>query len=241
MNGKLLTAHTRMAGMTALGGAVIMLGGAVLYFSSGLDLWAALANQDMASYLVAAGEFKGQLIANLSLWILGVLLLGMAISSMGTLGTQQSPWTQAARVCAQTAVPLALIAFIAMMSLLVQIVPEASATAVALAEVIGWISVRADDLATALLIGFAPLFIAFAGRNQWVPSWLVGWAYLAGGIGVLSLVALYIPVLSGLGFLIVPVGIGWMLAAGITLLRRSNAASESNKVNTLAPAKGKTT
>jgi len=241
MDGKLLTDHARMAGMTALGGAIIMLIGAILYFSSGVDLWAALANQDMASYLVAAEKFKGQLIANLSLWILGVLLLGMAISSMGTLGKQQSPWVQAARVCAQTAVPLAIISFIAMMSLLVQIAPEASATTIALAEVIGWIGVRADDLATVLIIGFAPLFIAFAGRNEWAPSWLVGWAYLAGVIGVLSLVVLYIPVLSGLSLLIVPVGIGWMLAAGVTLLRRSSPASESNKGNALSPAQGKTT
>ena len=214
------TAYARLGGLAALGGAVIMLIGAALYFSSGTDLWSALDSGDMGGYLAAVGGVKAQLVANLSFWIVGVLLLGTAVNALVNLSEQRQALAQVARVCALTAVPLAIVSFIAMMSLVVQIAPDTSATAVAIAEVVGWIGARADDLATALIVGFAPLFISMAGHGEWLPTWLARWGYLAGLIGMLSLVVLYIRPLSELGFLIVPVGIGWMLAAGIVLLRR---------------------
>jgi hypothetical protein len=80
-----------------------------------------------------------------------------------------------------------------MMSLIVQIAPDSSATAVAIADVVGWIAARADDLATALIIGFSPLFLALAGQGDWLPTWLARWGYLAGAMGLLSLVGLYVP------------------------------------------------
>jgi len=45
-------------------------------------------------------------------------------------------------------------------------------------------------------------------------------AGLVGAVGLFSLFVLYIPGLAALGFIILPVGMGWMLAAGVTLLRR---------------------
>jgi len=213
--------HTAQLGAyTALGGTVIMLIGAALWGTSGTDLWAALDSGDMAGYLATAGAVKGQLVANLTVWIVGVLVLGAAGRALVQLCTRRRSLALAALVCISTAVPLVVVSYIAMMVLVVQIAPDTSETSVAIANVVGWIGIRADDLATALIIGFAPLFISLAGHREWLPAWLARWGYLAGLIGLLSLVVLYIPPLSDLGFLIVPVGIGWMLAAGIVLLRR---------------------
>lgn len=214
------TTYTRLGGLTALGGAIIMLIGAVLQFSSGTDLWAALAGGDMAGYLAGVNGVKAQLVANLTFWIVGVLLLGTAVNYLVNLCTQRQPLAQVARVCTGTGVPLAIISFIAMLALVVQIAPDTSATSVAIANMVGWIGARADDLATALIIGLPPLFLSIAARDEWMPTWLVWWGYLAGVVGLLSLVVLYMPALAGLGLLIIPFGMGWMIAVGILLLRR---------------------
>lgn len=217
-------ATSQMAGYATIGGAVVMFLGAGLYFSSGVDLWSSLANGEMGSYLTAVGGVKAQLVANLSFWIVGVMLLGTAVNALVNLCRQRQALAQAARMCAVTAVPLAIISFIMMLALVVQISPDTSETAVALANVVGWIGARADDLATALIVGFAPFFLALAGQGEWMPAWLVGWGYLAGGVGLLSLVTLYVSAPDGLGFLIVPVGLGWMIAAGVVVWRRRKAA-----------------
>lgn len=227
MDPKFMANSTQMAGYTAFGGAVIMIIGAALYFTSGTDLWAALDSGDMAGYLVAVGVAKAQLVANLGFWIVGVLIMGVAGYAMVSLCIQRRALAQVALACVATAVPLALVAFIAMLALVVQIAPDTSATAVTIANVVGWLGARADDLATALIIGFAPFFISLAGQGEWMPTWLARWGYLAGVIGLLSLVVLYIPGLGAFGFIIVPVGIGWMLAAGVTLLRRSSQRAEN--------------
>ena len=55
------------------------------------------------------------------------------------------------------------------------------------------------------------------------PVWLERWGYLAGVVGILTVAIAYIPVarLSPYVFLIVPVGLGWLIAAGVVLLRRA--------------------
>lgn len=218
--GTLKAVQARSAGMAAIGGAIIMFVGAALYFSSGTDLWAAVGG-DMAGYLVAVGGVKGQLVANLTLWIVGVLVLGVAVNAMADLSKRRRMTAQIAQHCARTAVPLAIMAFIAMLSLVVIIAPDTSATSVATADVVGWMGARADDLATALIVGFAPLFITLAARETWMPTWLVAWGYVAGLVGLLSLAVLFTPPLAQIGFLIIPVGLGWMIGAGVVLLRRS--------------------
>jgi hypothetical protein len=215
------TEYARLGGLAAIGGALAMIIGAILYFSSGADLWAAVDGSDMAAYLTAAGGVKAQLVANLTFWIVGVLVLGTAWQAMIRLDGQRSVPARVAGVFAATAVPLVIVSYIAMMVLVVKIAPNTSPTSIALANVVGWVAIRADDLATALLVGFAPFFLALAGRKTWMPTWLARWGYLAGVVGLFSLVVLFIPGLSQLGFLIVPVGVGWMIAAGVVLLRRA--------------------
>lgn len=109
-----------------------------------------------------------------------------------------------------------------MLAVVVQIAPDTSPTAVAIAEVVGWIGVRADDLGTALTIGFGPLFIALAARGDWLPTWLVRLGYLTGLLGLVTVIAMFSPSLTAYGFIILPFGLLWMIATGITLLRRTN-------------------
>lgn len=208
----------RLAAFASIAGALTMLVGAALWGASGTDLWHALDNDDMAGYLSAAAEARPLLVANLSVWILGVLILGVAGAALARLCGRR-PAARLARMCFATAVPLAIVAFVAMLSLVVRIGADASPAGVVVAEVVGWIGARADDLATALIVGAGPFFLSLAGRADWVPGWLAGWGYLAGIAGVFSLVVLYAPGLSGSGIVVVPIGLGWMLAAGVVLLR----------------------
>ncbi|GJM42378.1 MAG: hypothetical protein DHS20C20_26600 [Ardenticatenaceae bacterium] len=229
MNEKNINTVTRLGGYTAIGGAVTMIIGAVLYFSSGTDLWSALTVGDMVGYLVAVAEVKTQLVASLTFWILGVLILNMAGTMLAKMCRQRRAWAQVGMVCFQTGVPLAIVSFIAMLALVVQIAPDTSATAVSTANIVGWIGARADDLATVLIIGGGPLFISLAGRDDWLPTWLLYWGFLAGISGLVSILSLYIPALASFGFFIVPVGMGWMLAAGIVALRRSKVTQHSEQ------------
>ena len=108
-----------------------------------------------------------------------------------------------------------------MLAVVVLLSGESSATAVSMAEVVGWMGARADDLATALIIGIGPLLISLAGRDEWVPTWLLRWGFLAGAVGIFSIFVLYLPGMSKFGFIILPIGMGWMIAAGVVLLRQN--------------------
>lgn len=214
----------RLGGYMAIGGCLTMIVGAVLWGSSGTDLWLALATDEMPAYLAAVAGVQKQLIANLTIWIVGVLMLGVAGSLLTALCQRRWAIGQIARACFHTAVPLAILAYLAMLALVVQLGGAGSATIVSLAEVVGWFGARADDLATALMIGFGPLFISLAGHGEWVPSWLQRWGFLAGAVGLFSLAILYFPELSSFSFAILPIGMGWMIAAGIVLLRQDHTA-----------------
>ncbi len=219
MNSEHVNNTARIGGYSALIGGIAMLVGGALFGASGADLWAALVSGDMAGYLAAAGEAKTLLVVSHTVWILGALTLGMAGAMMAEMCGPRRVWTQAALVCFRTGVTLAIFSFIAMLSLVTQIAPDTSATAVFIAKVVGWIGARADDLATALIVGAGPLFISLSGRKDWVPKWLLTWSYLTGIVGLFSLLVLYIPALAASAIIIVPVGIGWMIAAGVVLLR----------------------
>ncbi|WP_420629890.1 hypothetical protein [Candidatus Leptofilum sp.] len=223
MNNIQMNQTARIGGITLIAGATVMFIGAGFYFSTGIDLWGALATNTIADYLVATAAVQTQLITNLTLWIIGILLLGMGGAQLVTLGKERPALARMARVCLTTGVPLAILSFIAMLSVVVQLGGDGSETAVVLAKTVGWIGTRTDDLATALIVGIAPLFIALAAKKAWMPNWLFYWAIAAFIIGVISLVGIYLPALADIGFLIVPVGLGWMIATGVTLLRLSPA------------------
>lgn len=205
----------RISGNFSISGAVIMLIGAAFWGASGTDLWQTLADNQMESYLVQSESVKHLLVVNTIFWILGVLLMGIAGKMMSALCTSNQSMSQVASFCFQSAIPIAIVSFITMLSLAIQ------KPTIEVAIIIGWIGARLDDLATMLIIGAGPLFVSIAGRNNWVPRWLRIWGYLAGFTGFLVVVSLLTGVVE-MGFVIVPVGIGWMIAAGVVLRKRAN-------------------
>jgi UDP-N-acetyl-D-mannosaminuronic acid transferase (WecB/TagA/CpsF family) len=211
-------ANKRLAAYTAVIGSASFIIGAVLWSLSGADLDLAVTNGEMANYLITAAAHKTVLVANLSFWILGALILGVAGTTMANF-SKRRVWAQVALVSYRTAVPLVIVSYVAMLSVVVQIAPDTSDTAVALAEVVGWIGSRADWVATILMIGVGPLFLSLAGQGDWAPKWLVRLGYGTGVCGLLTAVAMYTNALGTYGFVIIPVGLIWMIAAGVVLRR----------------------
>jgi hypothetical protein len=200
-------------GYVSIAGAVSMLSGAALLGASGTDLWQALAGNQMENHLSQLEPVKQLLVANTIFWIIGVLLFGTAGTLMSGFCTTNPRLAQLTLVLMRSAVPIAIVSFIIMLSLAIRPPAIDSATN------IGWIGIRLDDLATILIIGASPLLLSIGGRADWVPGWLAVWGYLAGIAGILGVVSM----LSGivvLGLVIIPIGIGWMIAAGVVLIKK---------------------
>ena len=200
------------AGGVSIAGAVSMLVGAAFWGASGTDLWQALAGNQMESYLSQLPDARQLLVVNTFFWVLGVLLMATAATLMAGFCSLNTALAQVAKVFAGTGASVAIVSFIIMLSLAI-IIPPAD-----VAVLIGWIGARLDDIATMLIIGFSPLCLSIAGKGDWVPGWLKGWSYLAGITGLLGIISLLTGIVA-LGFIIIPFGIGWMIAAGIVLLK----------------------
>jgi hypothetical protein len=193
--------------------------GAAFWGASGTDLWHTLATGQMDSYLARANSVRSLLIANTSFWILGVLLMGSAGTIMSDLCTRNQTTARIALFCMRSGVPIAIVSFIIMLSLSLQIAPDTSPGAVSLATVLGWIGTNLDNVATILIAGAGPLFLSIAGYGEWVPRWLRTWGYLAGLSGLLAVLGIYVTSAIELLFVIIPFGLGWMIAAGVVLVK----------------------
>ena len=202
------------AGYVSVAGAVSMLAGAALLQASGTDLWYALADNQMESHLIQLNPVKQLLVANTIFWIIGVLLLGTAVSFMSGFCSSKPRLPHLTVAFIRSAVPVAIVSFILMLSLAIH--PPAVESAIN----IGWIGTRLDGVATILIIGASPLFLSIAGRADWVPGWLAAWGYLAGVAGLLGIIGMLTGIVD-LEMIIIPFGIGWMIAAGVVLIRKS--------------------
>lgn len=203
-----------------------MISGAILKQLSGVDLDAALSQGAMDRYLEAAAAQTPILVGNLSLWIVGVLFFGVAAAALARCCRRRPAWGQVAQFCYWTAVPLAIGAFVAWLALVVQLAPGATGEQVAAAEALGWWASRADWIATDLVVGIGPLVFSLAGRGDWNPSWLAWLALAAGAAAAMNVLAMFTDALTSYGFLIVPVGLAWSLAAGVHLVRQRGSNLE---------------
>ena len=208
--------------MAAVTGALTMLMGAGFWLASGVDLDGALLERDMVGYFDQVAAAPGLVKANLSSWIVGVLLLGAAGTLMSGLPGNDRPAASLARYAYWIAVPMAVVAFVAMLSLVVVAPLFVVSDRLVIGYTVGWIGSRADWIATGLIVGAGPALLSFAGRNTWVPPWLSGWGLLAGAAGILTAFAIFTQGLTTYGFAVVPVGLGWTLAAGVVLLRHAH-------------------
>jgi hypothetical protein len=209
-----------LGGYLAIAGGLSMIAGAIFWGASGTSLWETLADNHMESYLIEAAHAQTLLVINTGFWIVGVLLLGTAGTIMSGIAILKAGAARIALVCIRTAVPVAIVSFITMLSLTVKIAPDTSPASLVVAGVVGWIGVRLDDLATILIIGAGPFFISISGYGEWVPRWLHIWGFAAGLSGLLAVAAILFPSVSDLSFIIIPVGLGWMIAAGIILVKQ---------------------
>lgn len=213
------TNAARAGAYAILTGSFCMIAGAAVLGASGVDLDRSLYDDDMAGFLREALAAQNLLIVNLSLWITGVILIGAGATMMTMLGEQNPVLVQLIRYNYWIAVPLVVASYMAWLAVVVRLAPSESPAAAAIAEAVGWFATHADWLGTVLVLGTGPVLIATAGRGILAPNWLRVWSYLAFTTGILTTVAQYAGGLLSYGFLIIPVGMGWMIAAGVVLLR----------------------
>lgn len=208
----------RAGGLLLAAGAVTMLLGALAWAASGADLDAALVAGDIDGYLTAASESSTALRVNLSLWIIGVLLMGMGGT---TLADGVSPnWRGVARFAFTAGPAAAIVFFSGWLALVVELAPAhvAGDDVGAIAQVLGQTATIADWIATTLIVSIGALAL---GRSTWAPRWLRTWSLVSVGAGAVAIVSLAILDRNPIGFIEVPVGVGFMIAAGITASRRS--------------------
>lgn len=210
----------KIGGYSTLIGSLCMIAGAALFGISGADLDKALYAGELASYLQTVNANVSLVKANLALWIGGVILIGAGATMMTSLSTQRPIVAKLAQYNYWIAIPLVVASYVAWMAIVVQLSPGNWGSSAALAEVVGWFASRADWIATILVLGIGPVLISIAGRNEWVPGWLYIWSFIALIAGLLNGIAIFAGGLVTYGFLIIPIGLSWMLAASVVLFKR---------------------
>lgn len=211
------TAPARLDGILAIVPAVMMLIGAGLWVASGIDIDAAVGDGDMAGYLTGAAANRGLIVANQALWLAAMPVFAAALTRVAA--RTRSPLGEVGRSVGLFAAVLAGSAFVALLTVTAHVAaPAPTETAVAVADALGFYGSRADWVGTIGLVGVAPLLLGTAGRDDWAPTWLVRWSWLAGACAVLTAVALFTDGLGTYGFLIVPVGLVWWIGTGAALL-----------------------
>lgn len=214
---------TRTAGVAAIVAALTMLTGTGFWAASGADLDAALEHGRIGDYLGAAAADSTMLTLNLGFWIAGVVLLGVAGNLLVGLGDKDSAAASVARF-AFTAVPAAAVVYFSVwLGIVLELAPahlagqQVEATARALAQAVS----LADWIGTVVILALGGAALALSGRGSWVPRWLLVWAMVSAVAGVSTLAGLVLDMRTSLALPIVPIGLGFMIAAGITALRRA--------------------
>lgn len=219
------TGTTRLAAVLLFAAAGLMAAGGIIKRVTDADLDAALMDGTLGDYLNVVADHEAAVTINLSAWIIGVLLWGAAAVVVTTLSDRREVAARIALACYWTGVPLAVASFVAWLSLVTQIGPDANAQQLDIAAVVGWFASRADWIATAIIAGLGSMLLSVAGRDLWAPRWLLWWGALAGLAGAVTVVAIITGGLTTYGQVIIPVGVGWNVAAGVVLLRRASHLS----------------
>lgn len=221
MENQNLKTTAKVAALTVLIGSICMIGGAALMGISGADLDKSLYQNELAIYLKTAAEHSTLLITNLTLWILGVILIGVAGTLMANLSDTRKIVSKIVTYNYSIAIPIVVIAYSAWLAIVVRLSAHDPGESAVLAEILGWFASRADWIATILVLGTGPFLITLSGHENWVPKWLRIWSYLCLFAGFLNLIAMFAGGLTTYGFLIIPVGMSWMIASFFVLNKLS--------------------
>lgn len=208
----------RAGGLLSIVGAVAMGTGGAVYTSTGADLWGLVdGDVDINTYLADAAASVSTLHTAHTIWIAGVLAL--ALGGVLLTGRSSDDPSTAARATYTIGAALAIPAFMTMIAL--TRLAETGADAPALTEALAFLGARLDDLATVVIVGLGPVLITIANRRTWMPGWLAALGVACGAAGLLSIISIYFGQSATLGFLIVPIGLAWTLAAGIVTIRQT--------------------
>lgn len=213
--------NPRAAGACAIIGAIIMLSGAGTWMSTGTDLDAALMGGTVADYLIATHAKSGTLAVNIALWTIGAVVMCAGGVQLALLGRSRPQPAALAAFAYAVGAASAIVFFPLWYGIIVGLSPAqaAGADVSAFATALGHGATTADWLATIMILAVGGMSVAHAGRDTWVPGWLRTWSYFLGVAGVLSLLGIVLGDRSTYGMLIVPIGIGWLIAAGIVAMR----------------------
>lgn len=219
--GTLSTINPRVAGVSAIVGAIIMLAGAATWVSTGTDLDAALMACTVPEYLIATHAKSGPLAVNIALWTLGAVIMCAGGVQLAVLGRSHPQPAAIAAFAYAVGAASAIVFFPLWYGIIVGLSPAqaAGAEVSAFAIALGHGATTADWLATVMILAVGGLAVAHAGRDTWVPRWLRIWSYFIGVAGALTLLGLVLGDRSTYAMLIVPIGIGWLIAAGIVAMR----------------------
>jgi hypothetical protein len=218
MNYPSTISFARPAAIFTLTGSICMLFGAALLQISTADLDLALETGGLSEYLEKVNNNRPILVTNLTVWIIGVILIGLAGTMMAKLGNKKPVLSHITSFNFLIGVPIVVISYMAWMTVVVRLSPD-SGISEGLVNSMGWFATHADWVATILILGTGPLLISLTGRGIWIPKWLYVWSIIAFITGILNGIAMFTNMLTTLGIIIIPVGMGWMIAASIVLFR----------------------
>ncbi|MBK7869294.1 MAG: hypothetical protein IPJ74_00750 [Saprospiraceae bacterium] len=213
------TTAARIGAYTTLIGSLCMFIGTAFLEFSGAGIDGAIDANDLSSYLNKVSENRMLLIGNLSFWIVGVILIGAGATMMSALSTKHPIIAKIVQYNYGIAIPLVVASYAAWLSVVVQLPDGSSPTSIAIAEVVGWFASRADWIATILVLATGPFLISVAGRKDWMPNWLYIWSLICLFTGLLNAISLYAGGLPSYGFIIIPVGMGWLIASSVVLFK----------------------
>lgn len=215
------TFNARASGIFAIVGSITMLVGTAVWATSGADLDKALDGDTMADFLTDAANSGAALVANLSLWMLGVVLLAIGGLGLVRRGRQDSLASVIGRFSLTAGAGLVLGAYSLWLGIVLGLAPAhvAGESVIGTARAFGYAASIGDWVATVMILGIGIGAIAAAGRGVWVPRWLWIWGMASLATGVLTILGLFLEARTTLTMIILPVGMLFLIAAGIVAIR----------------------
>ncbi len=217
----------RVAGVTAVAAVVLSVIGAVLnQVVVDVDVWAAMeatSRAEQADLLERVAADRTPIVAGLAVWMIAFPLVCMSSVLLARLG-RRSSLTEFVQRGATGAIGAILVMLSAFITFVAVIAPAhvAGEDVHLVARGIGWMTTTTDWIATAIVLGLAPIGAVYAGRGLWAPRWLQ-WIAAIAAIGTVSLVVGLITDVRGLTFPLVPIGLVLIACSGVCTFRHQGS------------------